>query len=62
MERWFYVRTVKDAFGLGSTDGVVHFVPEHLKWMIGKTLAEVKPYILEHSGKAVELKSRAGGA
>ncbi len=55
MERWFVVRTVNDFFGLGSVDDKIIFLPDHLKEWMGKTLAEIKPFILENNGKATEL-------
>ncbi len=56
MERWFVVRTVNDFFGLGSEDDKIIFIPNHLKDWMGKTLAEIKLFIIENKGKVTELK------
>lgn len=56
LERWFYINVHFACYGIGAQDGTIFFAPPIAAWMIGKTLLEVKPYLIQHKAEVIELK------
>lgn len=55
--RAFWVDIGYACFGIASDGaGVVREAAPIAAWMIGKTLAEIKPFLLNRSAKVVELQ------
>lgn len=55
-ERWFYIDVHYACYGIKSENNIVTIAPPIAKWMIGKTLQQIKPFLLENKAKVIELK------
>lgn len=55
-ERWFFVNVHYACFGIGAEDSKIFFAPPIATWMIGKTLQEIKPWLLQKKAQVIELK------
>lgn len=55
MERFFWVDIHYACFGLLARDGVVVDAPDIAKWMIGKKLTDIKPWLKSKKAIAKEI-------
>lgn len=55
--RGFYVDIGYAVFGIFSKDDIITDAAPIAKWMIGKTLKEVKPWLLKKKAKVIELNN-----
>ena len=56
MERFFWIDLHYACFGIISTAGIVTETAPIAAWMKGKTLQEIKPFLLRKRAKVIELK------
>lgn len=56
MERFFWIDVHYACFGIESKAGIVTDAPPILAWMRGKTLSEIKPFLLGRRAKVVDVK------
>lgn len=55
MNRFFWVNIHYATFGISSENNIVTDAAPIAKWMIGKTLQEIKPWLLNKKAKVIEL-------
>lgn len=55
MVRFFWVDVGFACYGIEATDGRVSAVAPIAGWMLGKTLAEIRPYLAGKRAKVVEI-------
>jgi hypothetical protein len=55
MTRLFWIDIHYACFGVVSIDNVVSEAPPIARWMIGKSLAEIKPWLLQRKAKVIEI-------
>jgi hypothetical protein len=53
--RFFWCDLHFATFGFETTDNVVTSAAPIFSWTIGKTLQDIKPYLLKHKAKVIEL-------
>lgn len=56
-ERWFWCDIKYATFGFSSVDNVIRTTAPIFSWAQGKTLAEVKPWLLKRNARVIELPS-----
>lgn len=56
MERFFWIDVHYACFGIISTAGIVTEAAPIAAWMKGKTLQEIRPFLLRKCAKVIELK------
>lgn len=56
MERFFWIDLHYACFGIESKADVVTNSPPIAAWMKGKTLQEIKPFLVRKKAKVVEVK------
>lgn len=54
-QRLFWVDVHHACYGILSSDGVVVDAPPIAAWMIGKTLASLKPYLIRKKARVIEI-------
>ena len=54
-ERWFYIDIGYAVFGISSLNGVVNKTAPIGKWMAGKTLQQIKPWLIKKKAKVIEI-------
>lgn len=55
MDRWFYISVDYATFGICSKNGIITHAAPIVKWMIGKTLLQIKPWLLNKKAKVIEI-------
>lgn len=55
-ERWFQIDLGYACFGMQSINGTVTETAPIGKWMVGKTLQEIKPWLLKKNAIVIEIK------
>ncbi len=55
MVRFFWVDIGFACFGIESTDGKVSAVAPVAGWMMGKTLGEIRPYLVSKRARVIEI-------
>jgi hypothetical protein len=55
-ERMFWIDIHYACFGVVSKDDTIILYPPIVGWMKGKTLQEIKPYLLKHKAVVKEIK------
>lgn len=55
MERFFMVDIRYACYGIIAVDNVVTEAAPIAKWMIGKRLADIKPFLIKHKAKVTEI-------
>jgi len=53
-DRFFWVDIGYACFGIGSQNGTVCYAAPIAAWMVGKTLAEVRPWLLAKKATVIE--------
>ena len=53
--RFFFCDLGYACCGMEATDGIITDTAPIIHWMKGKTLAEIKPYLLKHKAKVLEI-------
>lgn len=56
MERFFWIDLHYACFGIESKAGIVTDAAPIAAWMKGKTLQEIKPFLVRKKAKVVEVK------
>lgn len=56
MLRLFWVDIGYACFGVESKDDKVIYTAPIVKWMTGKTLKEIKPWLVSKKAKVIEIK------
>lgn len=56
MERFFWIDLHYACFGIETNAGIVAAAPPIAAWMRGKTLAEIKPFLVRKKAKVVEVQ------
>lgn len=58
MNRYFYISLPHATFAIGANkqSEVIHVAPPIARWMIGKTLQEIKPWLISKKAKVRELR------
>ena len=54
-KRFFWISMGYATFGVESTNGVVTKAAPIARWMIGKTLEQIKSHLVKHKANVVEL-------
>lgn len=57
LERWFWIDVKYACFGIASKGDTVFCAAPIANWMIGKTLKQIKPWLLSKHAKVIELKN-----
>lgn len=53
--RWFWCDIHYACFGFASENDIVKIAPPIAKWMIGKSLQDIKPFLIKRKAKVIEL-------
>lgn len=56
MERFFWIDIHYACFGMESSGGIVTDSAPIAAWMRGKTLQEIKPFLVKRQAKVIEIK------
>lgn len=56
MERLFWIDLHYACIGIVSVNDTVTMAPPIVKWMVGKKLAEIKPWLLQKKAVVKEVK------
>lgn len=54
-ERWFWIDLGYACFGIQSIGEKISTAPPIGKWMVGKDLQEIKPWLLKKKAKVIEI-------
>jgi hypothetical protein len=55
MNRFFWVDIKYACFGIESQNNIVTITPPIAAWMKGKTLQEIKPWLIKKNAKVLEI-------
>jgi len=56
MKRFLYISISYATFAIESTENIVTLTPPIAKWMRGKSLQQIKPWLLKKKAKVIEIK------
>lgn len=54
--RAFIFQIQEATFGVFAEENIIIQAPDKLHWMLGKSLQEIKPYLLEVKARVTEVK------
>jgi hypothetical protein len=56
IDRYFWIDIHYACFGIIATEDVVSEAPPIARWMVGKSLADIKSWLLNKKAKVLEIK------